>query len=127
MSGPGDENHLPLGTRLASISGAEQSSKLTSIAACYQSCIRGFLCLKNILCTPPAKAMMSAEQLQRIQVTLREQVGRFKLWAGNAGAHRRGKTSLDYRMREALHIHRQVVQLLEDMEHALEEGQATKP
>jgi len=66
---------------------------------------------------------MSTEELQRTQVSLREQIGRFKLWAGNSGAHRSGRMSLDYRMREALHIHSQVVQLLEDMEHALKEGQ----
>ncbi|RPB26488.1 hypothetical protein L211DRAFT_680078 [Terfezia boudieri ATCC MYA-4762] len=116
MSELGNGNNLGVG--LAST--PEQSFKL--IASCYQSCIRVFQRLNNELHTARTTALMSTEQLQRTQMSLCEQFERFKLWAGNAGAHRSGRMSLDYRMREALHIHSQVVQLLEDMEHALEEA-----
>ena len=64
----------------------------------------------------------TVEQLQDIQVSLQEQLGRFKMWAGNAGAHQKRKMSLDYRLREAPHLYGQIVSLLEDLESALNEG-----
>ncbi|KAF8465058.1 hypothetical protein BDZ91DRAFT_617585, partial [Kalaharituber pfeilii] len=38
--------------------------------------------------------------------------GRFCVWAQNVGAHRVGKVSLDYRLREASHIRSIAAELL---------------
>ena len=59
-----------------------------------------------------------------VQETVSEQLGRFNMWAGTAGTHRSGKISLDYRLREAPHVHTQVLRLLENLNQALAEGQS---
>ena len=53
---------------------------------------------------------------------LLDEFGRFRVWAGNAGAHRTGRVSLDYRLQEASHIHAQLTELLEELNKDLGEG-----
>jgi len=47
---------------------------------------------------------------------------RFNIWAGNLGAHQSGGASLDYRLREAPHLHQQVAYLLEDLTQSLDDA-----
>lgn len=54
--------------------------------------------------------------------TLPEELARFKVWAGNIGAHRKGSSSLDYRLRDASHLRNQAISLLGDLEEALVDG-----
>ena len=59
------------------------------------------------------------------QITLEDvedELGRFRIWSGNIGAHRIGRSSLDYRLRDASHIRKRVVSLLEDLKEILQEG-----
>jgi uncharacterized C2H2 Zn-finger protein len=51
--------------------------------------------------------------------------GRLRLWAANIGAHHKGQSSLDYRLRDASHIKDQVIKLLERYNGVLQEAQAT--
>ncbi|KAI0438564.1 hypothetical protein F4803DRAFT_565160 [Xylaria telfairii] len=53
--------------------------------------------------------------------TISDQLSRFKLWAGNIGAHRTGRSSLDYRLRDSSHLHTQVMRLLGDLITSLNE------
>ncbi|KAI0546405.1 hypothetical protein F4679DRAFT_412595 [Xylaria curta] len=53
--------------------------------------------------------------------TIRDQFSKFKLWAGNIGAHRSGRSSLDYRLRDSSHLHTQVMRLLDDITTSLNE------
>ncbi|KAI0185432.1 hypothetical protein EV127DRAFT_348341 [Xylaria flabelliformis] len=53
--------------------------------------------------------------------TIRDQFSKFKLWAGNIGAHRTGRSSLDYRLRDSSHLHTQVIRLLDDLTTSLNE------
>ena len=53
---------------------------------------------------------------------VRDEIGRFRLWCGNIAAHRKGKSSLDYRLREASHISGQARELLRDLRVILEES-----
>ncbi|KAI0474346.1 hypothetical protein F4859DRAFT_514876 [Xylaria cf. heliscus] len=53
--------------------------------------------------------------------TISDQLSRFKLWAGNIGAHQTGRSSLDYRLRDSSHLHTQVVRLLDDLVTSLHE------
>lgn len=55
--------------------------------------------------------------------TANDQVARFKIWAGNIGAHQKGRDSLDYRLREASHIRVQTVRLLGDLWETLQDGE----
>jgi hypothetical protein len=54
--------------------------------------------------------------------TIDSTLGRFRLWVGNMGAHRRGRASLDYKLREASHIRDRVVELLQNLEAVLREA-----
>ncbi|KAH7242650.1 hypothetical protein BKA59DRAFT_546922 [Fusarium tricinctum] len=50
-------------------------------------------------------------------------LARFKLWAGNLGAHRKsGSRSLEYRLRDASHIRKLVISLLQDLCRSIEQG-----
>jgi hypothetical protein len=53
---------------------------------------------------------------------IKDELSRFRLWSGNVGAHRRGRGSLDYKLREASHIRDQVVNLLQEMQFVLQES-----
>ncbi|KAI1112310.1 hypothetical protein F5Y14DRAFT_273727 [Nemania sp. NC0429] len=44
---------------------------------------------------------------------INDQLSKFKLWAGNIGAHRTGRSSLDYRLRDSSHLRTQVMRLLD--------------
>lgn len=52
-----------------------------------------------------------------------DELGRFRVWAGNIGAHRRGSSSLDYRLRDASHIKGKVQSLLFDLDDAIQRGE----
>ena len=84
---------------------------------------RGILCVQsfNHLCS--ALRDPQCQLLDQISLSaVLDELGRFRVWAGNIGALREGTASLDYRLREASHIRRQVVRLLEDLNIALREG-----
>ncbi|KAK3345889.1 hypothetical protein B0T25DRAFT_462035 [Lasiosphaeria hispida] len=51
-----------------------------------------------------------------------DELARLKVWAGNIGAHRSGRSSLDYRLRDASHLRDQVVRLLEDISESLQDA-----
>ncbi|KAK0631462.1 hypothetical protein B0T14DRAFT_559255 [Immersiella caudata] len=50
-----------------------------------------------------------------ILVSLRDEETRFRIWSGNIGAHKNGRSSLSYRLRDASHLQRQVINLLQDL------------
>ncbi|KAJ8129160.1 hypothetical protein O1611_g4472 [Lasiodiplodia mahajangana] len=52
---------------------------------------------------------------------LLDEFARFRLWTGNIGAHRKGRSSLDWRLRDASHLRDLVVNLLTEMKNALHE------
>ena len=45
------------------------------------------------------------------------------MWARNIGAHLTGRASLDYRLRDATQLHRQVVGLLQDLDESVRDGE----
>lgn len=45
----------------------------------------------------------------------KDEFGRLKIWAGNIGAHLSGQASLDFRLRDAVHIRRNILDLLQDL------------
>lgn len=57
-------------------------------------------------------------------VRLQDDFARFKVWAGNIGAHRTGRGSLEYRLRDASHIRIEVLRLLEELSELLDDGRA---
>ncbi|KAG9502167.1 hypothetical protein J7337_004992 [Fusarium musae] len=59
--------------------------------------------------------------LRELPLALENENVRFKMWAGNLGAHQSGPASLDHRLREAPHIQEQVLYLLRDILESLED------
>jgi len=57
-----------------------------------------------------------------ILASLKDQKTRFNLWSGNIGAHRKGMSSLDYRVRDSSNIRNQVIRLLEDLIEQMQDG-----
>lgn len=52
----------------------------------------------------------------QVQISdVQDELSRFKVWVGNAGAQHSGRRSLDYRLRDASHLRIQVLQLLGNM------------
>ena len=86
------------------------------IAPKAHECVRRF----NALCS----LLPEADRIAR--PALVDQLGRFKIWAGNIGAFQELPlpSSLDHRLREAPKIVDQVVELLNDLNETLQEGTA---
>lgn len=88
----------------------------SSIADRSIECRQSFHQLCNLL----NKSDVWSEQISLPAV--QDEFGRFRVWAGNVGAHRSGRVSLDYRLREAEKMRQQVTNLLNDLESNLREG-----
>ncbi|KAL8784297.1 MAG: hypothetical protein Q9213_004055 [Squamulea squamosa] len=50
-----------------------------------------------------------------------DELGRFRIWAANVGAHQTGQSSLEFRLRDASHIREESVNLLRGLEGLLTE------
>lgn len=48
-----------------------------------------------------------------------DELGRLRVWAANIGAHQTGQSSLDYRLRDASHIKKETVSLLQRLQDLL--------
>ncbi|KAK5662142.1 hypothetical protein OQA88_8047 [Cercophora sp. LCS_1] len=59
-----------------------------------------------------------------VLLQMKDELSRFKVWAGNIGAHRTGMSSLDYRLRDASHIKTQVTSLLQDLIQLVDDATA---
>ncbi|KAF8244014.1 hypothetical protein K440DRAFT_610832 [Wilcoxina mikolae CBS 423.85] len=53
---------------------------------------------------------------------LEDEFGRFRVWGENSGSHRKGRASLDHRLREASNVKQTVLELLEDLDSDLNEA-----
>jgi hypothetical protein len=91
-----------------------------SIAAISTECLANFQRLIECFQVSP-----QYKNDHRVQSGLRENAGRFNVWAGNCGAHQRGKSSLNYRLRDSATTKAAVVRFLHDLQNLLLEG--TRP
>src|SRR6266699_6390723 len=64
---------------------------------------------------PPVSTNLS------ILASLKDQQTRFRLWSGNIGAHKKGLSSLDYRVRDSSNIRNQIIRLLEDLTEQMQD------
>jgi hypothetical protein len=55
---------------------------------------------------------------------LEDEIGRFRVWAGNLGALQKGHSSLDYRLRDSPNLLSSALKLLNELEHNLNETYA---
>ena len=90
----------------------------TTIASRYQACAEAFRVFSNALKNAQPKYL---EQISSLD--LQTESGRLRVWAGNQGTHRIGRSSLDHRLRQAGHIRERVIDLLEDLHNDLRDGE----
>jgi hypothetical protein len=62
----------------------------------------------------------SEHELDIPLVLWQDELGRLRVWAANIGAHQTGQSSLDYRLRDASDIKRQILQLLKRLQRVIE-------
>lgn len=89
----------------------------TAIASQVKKCLKSF---GDLLFHLNSEKSKFTEHISESEV--KEQLARFKIWAGNIGAHRTGRGSLDFRLRDASHIKLRVISLICDMNGLLTEG-----
>jgi hypothetical protein len=87
-----------------------------SIADQVDTCLQAFDSLITVL------SDQDSSKQQEARVKFVDELDRFKVWAGNIGAHRRGQSSLDYRLRDASHIRQRVLKFLSKLRSSIEEG-----
>jgi hypothetical protein len=98
------------------------SSKQSSpIASQYRLCVSYFNKLSSLVKAAEHQSLFGISH-----TAVCGELGRFRIWAGNIGALQTIKlqSSLDYRLREAPKIFRQIVQLLDDLSESLQDGQS---
>ena len=93
---------------------ASETIAKVPIAALYENCKNSFDKLLQNLEKSTAH--------QAVAQGILDEFGRFRVWAGNAGAQETGRASLDYRLREASHIYDELIKLLGELDRNLEKG-----
>ncbi|RYP19184.1 hypothetical protein DL765_003499 [Monosporascus sp. GIB2] len=91
----------------------------SSIADRVVQCLGGF---ESIASAHPG--MQLDESREKIITAINDELARFKLWSGNIGAHRAGRSSLDYRLRDSSRLREQVAKLLDELTQSLDEVEA---
>uniref|UniRef100_A0A0D2XP58 C2H2-type domain-containing protein n=1 Tax=Fusarium oxysporum (strain Fo5176) TaxID=660025 RepID=A0A0D2XP58_FUSOF len=98
---------------------------MNTIADHVSACLQEF----NSLCSSPTIWTDSipdeGTQSDISLVKLQNELSRFKIWSGNIGAHRKGRSSLDHRLQDASNIRDQLVELLEDLRESLQDDGAS--
>lgn len=61
--------------------------------------------------------------LEKFLPDLQDEYGRLRVWTGNIGAHKSGRSSLEYRLRDASHIRAQIALLFDALTGSLSEGE----
>lgn len=93
-----------------------ESDDLSLVALNVHHCLKDFQAVCNKL-----SSAQSSIKTKLPLATLKDIFGGFRLWSSNVGAHRTGRGSLGYKLREASHIRDQVIQLVQGMKAVLNE------
>lgn len=86
------------------------------ISAHVDACARGFISLAEALTNELRFALQARPEV------ITDEFARFKIWAGNIAAHRKGRRSLEYRLRDAIHLKVETHNLLKALEDSLAGG-----
>jgi hypothetical protein len=84
-----------------------------AILRLYWACIESFTLLADTV---------GGSEFSDISTGLKDELGRFRIWVENAGAHRSGRVSLDYRLREAPEVKEVVLELMNNLHSDLQDG-----
>jgi hypothetical protein len=79
-------------------------------------------CLKVLSNVLSDQLLQSSECLQDVPLALwQDELGRFRVWAANIGAHQTGRSGLDHRLRDASDIKKQILQLLNRLQRLIQD------
>lgn len=96
---------------------------MASISGHVSRCLRSLVTLLETVEFAIARDDDTAPSIRGISApVVNDHLARFKIWAGNTGAHRTGRSSLDYRLRDASNLHRQACRLLENLAKLVGDG-----
>ncbi|KAK8076237.1 hypothetical protein PG994_003509 [Apiospora phragmitis] len=87
---------------------------MQTIGGLVRDCLKSF---DSVLSNRVEYERKAGESLALSKIN--DEQGKFKVWSGNIGAHRKGTSSLDYRLRDASNLRKKVQALLEDLLEAL--------
>src|SRR5438045_1894302 len=68
------------------------------------------------------KSDLHRSETEISSVAVEDELARFRIWAANIGALTSGRASLEYRLRDAEYLHRNVQSLLEILNETLSQG-----
>lgn len=88
----------------------------TSISSILIPCLKSFNQLQERVEQPDYTTCYEEEVSS---LAWGDELGRLRIWAANIGAHQTGQSSLDFRLRDASHISKQVTSLLRDLDQSL--------
>ncbi|KAF2728682.1 hypothetical protein EJ04DRAFT_503670, partial [Polyplosphaeria fusca] len=83
------------------------------VSSHVDACGRGFVTLHEAVSSSPRFATQLPPE------AVNDEFSRFKIWAGNIAAHRKGRRSLEYRLRDAAHLKNEAHNLLSALEDSL--------
>ena len=86
----------------------------TSISAILVPCLKSFNELQE-----QVERSDYSQEAEVSAASWGDELGRLRVWAANIGAHQTGQSSLDFRLRDASHISKQITKLLRDLEQSL--------
>lgn len=82
------------------------------------ACAKSFITLTDTLSNSPIySAQVDPNSIEN-------EFGRFKIWTGNVAAHHKGRRSLEYRLRDADHLKKEIQTVLTDLLSSLVDGEA---
>ncbi|KAG8527158.1 uncharacterized protein KY384_008588 [Bacidia gigantensis] len=91
-----------------------------SISDSVDKCVRAF---KDIISLSQTS---DGSFIEEVDISLLEDYyGRFRVWAGNIGAHQTGKSSLEYRLRDDSEVREQVIKILQSLLSTLNTARET--
>ncbi|KAI0512938.1 hypothetical protein F5B22DRAFT_637527 [Xylaria bambusicola] len=80
------------------------------------ACLKGF---KDLI--TEYNSYDSDKESERVS-DIQDELSRFRVWTGNIGAHQTGRSSLQYRLRDASHLTSQVLRLLDSLHEMLQDA-----
>lgn len=97
---------------------------MADISALVPLCLDGFRSLNDSLAARTPKCGPGEGDFpEDLRPSIKNQLGRFRVWSTNLGAHRTGRSSLNYRLQDASHIRTQVINLLNGLVECLQDGE----
>lgn len=92
-----------------------------AIHHCVHTTGTAFIELERALTASPHFAAQVRPEL------VKDEFDRFKIWAGNIAAHRKGRRSLEYRLRDASHLKDETHNLFSALDRSFSRGKPLSP